>query len=50
MFARAGTRIAMGQASQVVRDAADFVTSSNEEDGVAAAIDHLLSMADGGEP
>jgi Cof subfamily protein (haloacid dehalogenase superfamily) len=45
MFAEAGFSIAMGQAPDNVRAAADAVTLSNEEDGVAVAIDRLL---DGG--
>jgi len=43
MFARAGLSIAMGQAPEAVKAAADVVTASNEEDGVAAAIDRVLS-------
>ena len=42
MFARAGLAIAMGQAEQSVKDRAALVTSSNTEDGVAAAIDRWL--------
>jgi hydroxymethylpyrimidine pyrophosphatase-like HAD family hydrolase len=42
MFARAGLSIAMGQAPDVVRTAADWTTTSNEEDGVAHAIDRLI--------
>ncbi len=42
MFARAGLSIAMGQAPDAVRNAADRVTASNEEDGVALAIDRLI--------
>jgi len=42
MFARAGFSVAMGQASDRVRDAADAVSRSNDEDGVADAIDRLL--------
>lgn len=42
MFARAGLSIAMGQAPESVRAAADRVTSSNEEDGVAHAIDGFI--------
>lgn len=45
MFAQAGLSIAMGQAPEAVRAAADFVTSSNEEDGVAAAIDRYVLLA-----
>ena len=43
MFARAGLSIAMGQAPDKVRAAADWVTASNEEDGVAQAIDRLIA-------
>lgn len=42
MFARAGLSIAMAQGPQDVRDAADRVTASNEEDGVARAIDAII--------
>lgn len=42
MFARAGLSIAMGQGPQAVRDAATHVTGSNDEDGVAQAIDTIL--------
>ena len=38
MFRQAGLSIAMGQASAEVRAAADVVTTSNREDGVAKAI------------
>lgn len=43
MFARAGLSIAMGQAPDNVRSAADWVTVSNDEDGVALAIDRLIA-------
>jgi|TARA_R110000868_G_scaffold371782_2_gene635550 Cof subfamily protein (haloacid dehalogenase superfamily) len=42
MFARAGLSIAMGQGPDAVRAAADRVTRSNEEDGVAHAIDEII--------
>jgi Cof subfamily protein (haloacid dehalogenase superfamily) len=42
MFARAGLSIAMGQAPEAVRAAADWTAASNEDDGVAHAIDRLL--------
>lgn len=42
MFARAGLSIAMGQAPDAVRTAANWTTGSNEEDGVAQAIDRLI--------
>jgi hydroxymethylpyrimidine pyrophosphatase-like HAD family hydrolase len=42
MFARAGLSIAMGQGPEEVRAAADRVTGSDAEDGVAQAIDKIL--------
>ncbi|HEX7853667.1 MAG TPA: Cof-type HAD-IIB family hydrolase [Sphingobium sp.] len=42
MFRRAGLSIAMGQGPEAVRAAAMHVTGSNDEDGVAQAIDTLL--------
>ena len=42
MFARAGLSVAMGQASDSVKTAADLVTSTNEQDGVAHAIDAFI--------
>ncbi|UAK23509.1 Cof-type HAD-IIB family hydrolase [Sphingomonas nostoxanthinifaciens] len=42
MFARAGLAIAMGQAPDAVKAKAAHVTTSNEEDGVAHAIDTIL--------
>ncbi len=42
MFARAGLAIAMGQAPDKVRAAARFVTASNDDDGVALAIDRYI--------
>ena len=42
MFARAGIAIAMGQAPEAVRAAAGRITRSNEEDGVAYAIDAII--------
>lgn len=42
MFARVGASIAMGNADKDVRQAATATTASNEEDGVAQAIDRLL--------
>jgi hydroxymethylpyrimidine pyrophosphatase-like HAD family hydrolase len=44
MFARAGLSIAMGQGSDAVRSAADWVTLPNEEDGVAHAIDKIILL------
>jgi Cof subfamily protein (haloacid dehalogenase superfamily) len=45
MFRPAGMSIAMGQASQEVQSEADFVTSSNEEEGFAAAIEKFVLPA-----
>lgn len=42
MFARAGLSIAMGQGPAEVRAAAMKITRSNDEDGVAHAIDDIL--------
>jgi Cof subfamily protein (haloacid dehalogenase superfamily) len=43
MFARAAHSYAMGQANERVRLAASEVSATNDEDGVAVAIDRLLS-------
>lgn len=42
MFARAGMSVAMGQAPDTVKAAADFVSSSNEQDGAAHAIEAFV--------
>ena len=42
MFRRAGLSVAMGQAPDSVKSAADFVSSSNDQDGVAHAIDAFV--------
>lgn len=42
MFARAAISVAMGQAPEEVRRAATLGTASNDEDGLAAAIDQLI--------
>lgn len=49
MLQIAGIGVAMGQAHQPVKDAADFVTASNDEDGVAVAIEKFVLKA-GVEP
>jgi Cof subfamily protein (haloacid dehalogenase superfamily) len=41
LFAAVGTAVAMGQAQAEVQAAADWITSSNTEDGVARALAHL---------
>ena len=46
MLRAAGIGIAMGNASEPVRQAADYVTSSNDEEGVALAIMHILARLD----
>jgi Cof subfamily protein (haloacid dehalogenase superfamily) len=43
MFRVAGRSVAMGQASDEVKAAADEVTGRNDEDGVAQAIERLLA-------
>ena len=43
MFGFAGHRVAVQNANQSVRDAADEVTASNAEDGVAQVIERLLA-------
>jgi Cof subfamily protein (haloacid dehalogenase superfamily) len=42
MFARAGVTVAMGQAPDAVKAAAQHVTESNDRDGVAHAIDEII--------
>lgn len=42
MFRRAGLSVAMGQAPDAVKSAADFVSTSNEQDGAAHAIDAFV--------
>lgn len=43
MIRFAGLGIAMANAQEVVKQAADYITASNEEDGVALAIDRFFS-------
>jgi len=42
MFEKSGVSIAMGNASAEVQAAATYVTSSNEEEGFAKAIEELV--------
>lgn len=42
MIKYAGMGVAMGNAQQVVKDHADLVTLSNEEDGIAEVVDRML--------
>lgn len=46
MIKWAGLGVAMANARQIVKDAADYVTLSCDEDGVALLIDRLLSAHD----
>lgn len=41
MIEEAGLGIAMGQSNPIIKEIANFVTSSNEEDGVALALDKI---------
>ncbi|MDT8859921.1 Cof-type HAD-IIB family hydrolase [Alkalihalobacillus sp. MEB130] len=43
MFKVAGYKVAMGNAEQAIKDLADFISKSNDEDGVAFAIRQKLS-------
>jgi hydroxymethylpyrimidine pyrophosphatase-like HAD family hydrolase len=42
MFEKSGMSIAMGNASKVVQEEANFVTSSNEEEGFAYAMEEFV--------
>ena len=42
MIARAGLSVAMGNSVPEIREAADYVTASNDEDGVAKAIEKFV--------
>ncbi len=42
MFERAGLSIAMGQASDTVRNDADVVTAANTEEGFARAMEKFI--------
>lgn len=42
MFEVAGYRVAMANAAPILKETSDYITTSNEEDGVAAAIKHIL--------
>jgi Cof subfamily protein (haloacid dehalogenase superfamily) len=46
MFERGGLSIAMGNASLAVRQAADLVTGSNQQDGFAHAIERIIIGGD----
>ena len=49
MIHEAGCGVAMGNAQEAVKEAADLVTDSNEEDGVAKIIEKIASERLGGE-
>jgi hydroxymethylpyrimidine pyrophosphatase-like HAD family hydrolase len=42
MIKFAGVGVAMGNAEDMVKEQADFITSSNDEDGVALAIEKYV--------
>jgi len=42
MLEYAGTAVAMGNAIEKIKEQADFVTRSNDQDGVAHALRQLL--------
>lgn len=44
MLQAAGFSVAMGNASMQVKQCADFVTLTNDEDGLAAAVEQLILM------
>ena len=46
MFKQSGVSIAMGNASAEVRQAATYVTASNEEEGFAKAVDDFILPQD----
>lgn len=47
MFEAAGLRVAMGNADAALQAAADFVTATNDDDGVAVALDRFVPIARG---
>ena len=49
MIIYAGLGVAMGNARQEIQDRADIVTASNEEDGVAEAIERYVLIKSGGK-
>jgi len=42
MIQYAGIGVAMGNAAQNVKDAADYITDDVDEDGLAHALEHLI--------
>ena len=41
MLQTAGVGVAMGNASEETKAAADYVTATNDEDGISAALQHF---------
>jgi len=46
LIQKAGIGVAMGNAVESLKEEADYVTSTNDEDGVAAALEHLLGLTE----
>lgn len=44
MIAYAGCGVAMGNSPNIVKDKASFITTTNDEDGVAVAIEHFFDL------
>ena len=44
MIEAAGFGVAMANSMEMLKQKADYITLSNEEDGVAAAIRHFLQL------
>ena len=44
MIRAAGTGVAMANADQALKDAADYVTDTNDNDGVAKAIERFCFL------
>ena len=44
MIAWAGLGVAMGNAADVAKDAADEIAPTNDEDGVAVVLERLLGL------
>ena len=42
MIQAAGVGVAMENAMEMLKEQADYITASNEQDGVAAAIEHFI--------
>lgn len=49
MLKRSGLAVAMGNAQPSVKEAADIVTASNDEDGVAKIVEKFMTKAEGKE-